>query len=73
MDKPYTVAYQELSEKLVRAINESNLPAVFIRPLLKEIDGLLVELATKQLANDQKVYEAERLKELSEEKKDEDA
>lgn len=57
MDKPITVARQEFMDALVALINNSNLPAFVITPILQTVTQRVAELETQQYEADFAEYE----------------
>ncbi len=57
MDKPITVARQEFMDALVALINNSNLPAFVITPILQTVTQRVAELEREQYEADFAEYE----------------
>lgn len=57
MDKPITVATEDLKKAIVDAINDCKLPAFVIGYVLKDILTEVEKLNQEQMAYDRKVYE----------------
>jgi hypothetical protein len=56
-EKPLTIAYEELKQKIVKDINESNLPPLIIRPILENILNQIISAEKQQYELDKKQYE----------------
>ena len=67
MNKPITVAREDLEKNVINACNESGLPAFVMAETLTAISGVLRELAKKQLEADKIAYEDALAKEQAEE------
>ncbi len=57
MNKPITVAYEELKQKLANLINNSGLPAFVIEPILKDFLEETKISAKRQYEFDKEKYE----------------
>jgi len=57
MDKPITVATEDLKRAIVEAINDCKLPAFIIGYVLKDILTEIDKLNQDQMAYDRKTYE----------------
>jgi hypothetical protein len=70
MNKPFTVVYEDFKQELANLINNSNLPALVIEPILQNYLIEIKNVAKKQYLLDKEKYE-ESLKEVKKnEKKD---
>ena len=56
-EKPLTIAYEELKQKIVKDINESNLPPLIIRPILENMVNQIISAEKQQYELDKKQYE----------------
>lgn len=56
-EKPLTIAYEELKQKIVKDINESNLPPLIIRPILENMLNQIISAEKQQYESDKKQYE----------------
>lgn len=56
-EKPLTIAYEELKQKIVKDINESNLPPLIIRPILENVLNQIISAEKQQYELDKKQYE----------------
>jgi hypothetical protein len=56
-EKPLTIAYEELKQKIVKDINESNLPPLIIRPILENMLNQIISAEKQQYELDKKQYE----------------
>lgn len=57
MDKPATILQREFREKIVTAVNESNLPAFVLRPILEQVLAEVKTIEEQQYQNDKAEYE----------------
>jgi preprotein translocase subunit SecB len=57
MDKPITVVYEDLKQKLANLINNSGLPAFMIEPILQSFLYETREIAKRQYQLDKIQYE----------------
>lgn len=57
MDKPATILHREFKEKIVSAVNESNLPAFALRPVLEQVLAEVIEVEEQQYEKDKAAYE----------------
>jgi len=57
MEKPTSLLIIELKEKIVKDINESNLPIYIIKPIVKEIYDKVIEQDIIQTQKDKEEYE----------------
>lgn len=57
MDKPITVATEDLKKAIVDAINDCKLPAFIVGYVLKDILTEVEKLNQEQMAYDRKAYE----------------
>lgn len=57
MDKPITVATEDLKEALVEAINDCKLPAFIVGYVLKDILTEVERVNQNQMISDRKAYE----------------
>lgn len=57
MEKPTSLMIIELKEKIVKDINESNLPIYIIKPIVKEIYDKVIEQDIIQMQKDKEEYE----------------
>lgn len=56
-EKPLTITYEELKQKIVKDINESNLPPLIIRPILENMLNQIISAEKQQYELDKKQYE----------------
>lgn len=49
MNKPFTIQVQETEEKLVKTINESNIPAYVLKNILKELYQQIEQLELNEI------------------------
>jgi hypothetical protein len=56
-EKPLTIAYEELKQKIVKDINESSLPPLIIRPILENVLNQIISAEKQQYELDKKQYE----------------
>lgn len=72
MNKPITVAREELANTILNAINSSGLPAFAILDLLAQIESETRQVANRQFAEDSRKWnqylESQKEKETEEEK-----
>lgn len=68
--KPITVIREEFIESIINLINESNLPAFVIEPILKDMYNETKIASKKQYERDRKMYEEALKEELKNELKD---
>lgn len=59
MDKPATLLHREFKDNLVKIINESNLPAFVLVPLLEQALAEVKDIEQKQYEADKAAYEGE--------------
>lgn len=59
MNKPVTIMREELKASIVKAINESNLPAFVAADIIERILGELRQLERQQYEQDLRRYESE--------------
>lgn len=64
MDKPLSMRIIELQEGIAQLINESGIPPVFVRYLMKDIDTALARAQREQEARERKEWEEAQGKEL---------
>lgn len=57
MDKPITVATEDLKKELIASINDCKLPAFIIGYVLKDILTEIERVNQEQMAYDRKTYE----------------
>ena len=57
MDKPATMLQREFREKIVTAVNESNLPAFVLVPILEQALAEVRTIEEQQYENDKAEYE----------------
>ena len=57
MDKPITVATEDLKKAMVEAINDCKLPAFIVGYVLKDILTEIEKINQDQMAYDRKTYE----------------
>ena len=58
MDKPQTVAYEELRLDIASLINTSGVPAFIVKPIIKDLLYELEEIEKKQYEYDKAQYES---------------
>ena len=71
MEKPVTVALDDMRREIWRTINEAMLPATILEPVIDKIHAELAQAAQQELMFDRKSYEDAAKKEAEEAKKDE--
>ena len=71
MEKPVTVALDDMRREIWRTINEAKLPATILEPVLKGIHSELMTAAQQELVFDRQSYDEALKKEAEEAKKDE--
>lgn len=71
MEKPVTVALDDLRKSVWKTINEVRLPATILEPVIADIHGELSSAARQELTFDRKTYEESLKKEAEEAKKNE--
>lgn len=59
MNKPATLLQREFKDKIVNAINESNLPAFVLVPILEQALAEVKNIEEKQYEADKAAYEKE--------------
>jgi hypothetical protein len=57
LEKPITVARQEFEEKLIKEVNECQLPLFVVEPILKDLLEAVQTAARKQYEADKARYE----------------
>lgn len=57
MDKPATLLQREFKDNLVKIINESNLPAFVLVPILEQALAEVKDIEEKQFEADKAAYE----------------
>lgn len=57
MNKPFTVEYEEFKQELANLINNSNLPALVIEPVLQNYLSEIRMIMQKQYQHDKEKYE----------------
>lgn len=67
MEKPLNLKIEEFRNQIVNTINEANLPAYILKPIVKDFYTQLQNLEQQELIQAQRQYE----KSLNEEKKTE--
>lgn len=72
MDKPVTVALDDMRKSIWKTINEVRLPAMILESVIADIHSELSAAARQELAFDRKTYEESLKKEAEEAKKNED-
>lgn len=65
MEKPLNLRIEEVRNQIANAINEANLPAYILKPVIKDFYTQLQNLEQQELIQAQKQYE----KSLKDEKK----
>lgn len=69
MEKPTSIVIKETKQKLLQTINESNLPAFILEPILKDYYEQIIKISEQQYENDKKEYdEAQKCKKKESEK-----
>ena len=66
--KPITVARQEFAEKLIKEVNECQLPMFIVEPILKDLLDAVKSAAHKQYELDKAQYEQQLAEQSKEEK-----
>ena len=57
MDKPLSLVIEDAKELIVNAVNDTNLPAVLLEPILKDIYNEIQQLKINQYMSDKSEYE----------------
>ena len=63
MDKPLSLVIEDAKELIVNAVNDTNLPAVLLEPILKDIYNEIQQLKINQYMSDKSEYERSLQKE----------
>ena len=71
MEKPVTVALDDMRRGIWRTINEAKLPATILEPVIDRIHDELMTAAQQELAFDRQSYEEALKKEAEGAEKDE--
>lgn len=71
MEKPVTVALDDLRKSIWKTINEVRLPATILEPVVADIHSDISAAARQELTYDRKTYEESLKKEAEEAKKNE--
>lgn len=71
MEKPVTVALDDLRKSIWKTINDARLPATILEPVIADIHRELSAAAQQELSFDRQTYEESLKKEAEEAKKNE--